>query len=305
MKKDFDYYKDLIEKKQLPEGFDQWLMTDDEGNTLAHVAVYMDKLLPDWTDKTEDWLIKDSLGNTIAHVAASRGILPPHWTCNTKNWLLKDINGDSIAHEAAYKGILPPDWTDKTEDWLTIAHVAAHSGVLPLNWTSNPENWLIKNSWEYSIGFLYSNAHKEHYNNPKTLEDYCKNMINHLYPLIYKKNGFEQGEINNLNNFLEPFLKCIDETTQKEWMKTSDNYSSFLIDYVDSIMNYIQDHLRFVDFIEGDDLILANQIKDNLDQTSHHLQNEKIKIKEYLFKQHEFKNQSIINENEIDLSRSL
>ena len=252
MEQDFNYYKDLIEKNQLPDGFDQWLMVGENDQTLAHIAV-KNKILPP---------------------------LPPNWTDNTKDWLVKNNDGATIAHLAARKSILPPDWT------------------------KNHEDWLIKSKHDFTIGFFYSEKNKNHFNNPINLEDYCQNMINHIYPIVEKGRVFK-FYAKNLNNFLNPFLSCIKEKSDKEWIKKSDDYSGYLIDYVESVIDYIKNNLLFDYDIGGDDLILANQIKENIKQTSLYIQDEKIKIKEHLFSRYESKNQSIINENEIDLSRSL
>ena len=219
MEKDFDYYKDLIEKNKFPEGlpesFDQWLMKGENGETLAHVA--------------------------------------------------------------SKKGILPTDWTDDINDWL------------------------IKNEKGQTIGFLYFSHHKEHYNNPQTIENYCQNIINHLYPIV-DNGAIESGYVNDLNIFLEPFIDSIQMQSKDDWMKTSDDYSGFLIDYVESIISHIQNHLYFDDFIVGYDLILANQIQDNLQQASHLINDEKMKIKEHLFSHYESKNKSIIDNKITDFS---
>ena len=227
-------------------------------------------------------------------------------------WLMKGKFSYTLAHFAAYKGILPPDWTDKKKDWLiennygdTVAHYASCNGILPPDWTNKPEDWLIEDGCWRTIGFCYSENSKHHYNDPKTLEDYCQNMNDHLFPIFRDNSEIFIFHLKSFNNFLNPFLKSIQEQKQDEWMKTSESYSGFLIDYTESIVSYIQDNLRFVDNIQGDDLILANQIKENLEQTSQHLQNEKIKIKEHLFAHHESKNQSIINEKEPSFSETL
>ena len=279
MDKDFDYYKKLIEEDQLPDSFNQWLMKGKFSYTLAHFAAEKGILPPDWTDKTEDWLVENKYRITIAHEAALKNILPTNWTDKTEDWLVKDRWGNTIAHEAAYSGFLPMDWTD------------------------DPKDWLIKNKWKDTIG-LYFCHHKEHYNNPKTLEEYCQNMIDHIYPIV-EKEKITSWYVNDVNNFLELFIDSIQKQSEDDWMKTSDDYSGFLIDYIESVIDYIQHNLRFDDDIRGDDLILVNQIKKNIEQTSQLIKDEKIKIKEHLFKHHESKNQSVIKEKEPDFSETL
>ena len=312
MEKDFEYYKNLIEQDQLPDGFDQWLMNDENGWTLAHIAACHGNLPPDWTDNPKDWLVKDRWGNTVAHDSTRSEILPKNWTDKPADWLMKDDDGITVAHLAVLIGILPPGWTDKTEDWLvkndydyTVASYAASKGTLPPDWTDDPNDWKIQDNDGYTIGFFYSLNHQQHYNNPQSIEEYCQNMKDHLFPIV-EKSLIQHYQINHFHHFLEPFISCIKGQTQDSWMKTSDTYSGFLIDYTESVVSYIQDNLRFVDFIEGDDLILANKIKDNLEQTSQHLQNEKIKIKEHLFLHYESKNKSIIKDNkEPDFSSTI
>ena len=286
MEKDFYYYKKLIEGNQLPDDFNQWLMqneydeTNDCGETLAHIAAFYGNLPVNWTDKREDWLNKSDHGLTVAHIAAVCGTLPTDWTDYTNDWLNKDNDG------------------------YTVAYLAARNGSLPKDWTDDPEDWKIQDYADLTIGFIYSNHHKEHYNNPKNLDDYCQNMIDHLYPIV-EKEKIASGHANDVNIFLEPFINSIQKQSEDDWMKTSDEYSGFLIDHVESVIDYIQHHLRFVDNIDGDDLILANQIKENIEQASQYIQDEKIRIKEHLFKHHEYKNNSAIKDDKIDLSRSL
>ena len=267
MERDFDYYLDLIEKNQLPDDFDQWLMMDKDGTALAHVAASYSILPSDWTDKTEDWLIKNhrGIGETIAFYAISNDILPVNWTDKTEDWL-EDFDGyRTLAHIAAKKGYLPPDWNGKKE-------------------------LLVKDSQGKSIGFYYY-ANLNKCDNNQTLEDYCQNMKDHLPSLIYER--------KLLINFLDPFLKSIQEQSQKEWMKTSDAYSVFLIDYVESIMDYIQDNLCFSDSIPYEEFEdLADKIKDKLNKTSQYIENEKVRIKEHLFKHYEDKNKSISKDEE-------
>ena len=305
MDKDFEYYTELIRKRKLPKNFNQWLVKDEEGNALAHIAAKHKILPPNWTNKREDWLVKDSNGYTVAHIATYYGILRLDWTDKTEDWLVEDFWGETIAHYAAKKGILPHDWTDDPKDWLikdkngeTIAHYAAEKRILPKDWTDKNEDWCIKNNNNETIGLLFCSDKKYHYNNPQTIEDYYKNTKDHLFPLTENFSKISNSKFIHVNNFLEPFIDIIKKQSQDDWMKSSDDYSGFLIDHVECII----DHLRYNLHFEN---IKGNNLR-NLIQASEYIKDEKMTIKQHLFEQHESKNQSIIKDNkEPDFSDTL
>ena len=86
-------------------------------------------------------------------------------------------------------------------------------------------------------------------------------------------------------------------------MKTSNNYFGFLIDYVEMIIGFIKDNIRLDQKMKDDNyLMLVNNFLDTIEKTSQYIKNEKIKIKEHLFKHHESKNQTIMKEKEPDFS---
>lgn len=229
MEQDFNYYKKIIEKYQLPDDLGQWLMTNEEGNTLAHIAAKKGILPPDWTDKTEHWLIKDALKTTIAHNAA--------------------ING-----------------------------------TLPINWTNDPQDWMIFDISNSSIGLNFSYNKKEHYNSPENLIEYAENIKNHLYPFL-DHTLTVMIDLQVLKAFINPFFREIKDTNIDGWLETSDEYSGFLIDYIESIVETIKEDLKF----EGKEKIPAffhKKITNEIDDTIDYIKQEKIVIKERLFNQY-------------------
>ena len=225
--------------------------------------------------------------------------------------LVSSESGNTLAHKAARDGNLQPDWTDKKEDWLvknkleiTIAHSAARKGILSPDWTDDPEDWLIKDDLNHTIGFIYSKHDKPFYNNPKTIEDHGQNIIDHILPIFERDKiiKISRSETYHFNIFLNPFLKKIKEQKFDDWMKTSDDYSGFLIDFVENIICNLKSNLNFEEETKYS-IKMIKEIEEIIDQ----IQNDKLKIKEHLFKHYESKNQSIINEKEQkhDLSDTL
>ena len=244
MEKDFYYYKKLIEGNQLPDDFNQWLMIDGYGTTLAHIAAYEGVLPTDWTDDPKDWIIRD-------------------------------------------------------KDRITIAHEAALKNILPTNWTTNKEDWLIEIEHR-TIGFIFSSKNYKHYNDPKTLVEYSQNIINHLLPLI-SNNFIGSDSVLNINNFLNPFYNKIIEQKHDDWIKTSDEYSGFLIDYVETIINQMEIKKYFsID----DDNLFFDEFNDNIEQIKKIIEYNKIEIKNRLFSHHESKHQSI-RKDKLDFSNTL
>lgn len=114
-------------KQELPGGFDRWYLTNDEGETLAHVAARYGYLHDDF--KGWAWAMPNS-GYTVAHIAAVHGRLPKDF----HNWELANEHGVTVAHVAAEHGTLPKDFDRvglSTRLGTTVAHVLAIHGRLP------------------------------------------------------------------------------------------------------------------------------------------------------------------------------
>ena len=217
MEKDFDYYKKLINKNQLPNDFDQWLMTDKDdgyGTTLAHFAAYNCKLPRDWTDKSEDWLIKDKLGNTVAH-------------------------------HAAYSGSLPDDFTElsiKNNDGKTIGY------------------------YHYLFGdFSFSDS----------LKELCDDVVNHIVSM-HDNNNRDSLNMTAIEKIIFKFQAHISNATTETLMKTSDDYSGFLIDYVENTVSAIFEKIK--NFQEDKAIIK------NTEDLLLHISQHRTDIKEQLFK---------------------
>ena len=237
----------LLINDELPEHFNEWLVEDENNLKLVHLAARIGKLPYNWTGNPEDWLIEDSNRNTVADILVGHDRLPPNWTNKTKHWLRKDEFGSTFAHRMAKQGKLPTDWTDKTEDWLikdglgdTVAYYAVNNGILPSDWTSNPNDWLLSNDEGESIALLYSIKNKDHYNNPKSLIEYLKNIENIFVPYFSNDDIFYIYDFNIISNFLSPVYDKVEKTCDKEWMSTSENHSGFLIDYALNIFEEIE-----------------------------------------------------------------
>jgi hypothetical protein len=122
-------------ESNLPPGFNQWNLADNEGRTVAQIAAVLGDLpvnnLGMWS-----WIVQpeDLRKNTIAHLAAFvRGIPEGGYF---DQWNSKNENGDTVAEMAVLGGNLPANsrlWTwiidKKTDD--TLAHWAAGQGCLP------------------------------------------------------------------------------------------------------------------------------------------------------------------------------
>jgi hypothetical protein len=100
---------------RLPANFNQWGLADKEGWTVAHTA--SDGCLP---EDFSQWDLANSKGWTVAHVAAARQ-LPPNFT----QWGLADKDGWTVAHEFADHTGIPPVvyWGDRDCQGLTVAEV--------------------------------------------------------------------------------------------------------------------------------------------------------------------------------------
>lgn len=114
----------------LPEGFNNWEWQNAEGKTVAHEAAYEDTL-PEGFDQ---WHMSDNTGWTVAHTAAMTNHLPVGFT----QWSLSKPNGWSVAHVAASHGCLPKDftqWKISNHVGWSVAHEAAMYSRLPENFT--------------------------------------------------------------------------------------------------------------------------------------------------------------------------
>ena len=106
----------LVNDKPFPSDFDQWdLSADEDGWTVAHAAVYFNRLPVDFNR----WNLADKDGLTVAHFAAFWGRLPSSFN----QWNIADESGWTVAHEAALFGHLPASfdqWNLTDKDGITV-----------------------------------------------------------------------------------------------------------------------------------------------------------------------------------------
>ena len=103
----------------LPKGFTQWEIADDDGWTVAHVAAEYGNL-PEGFDR---WELANEDGWTVAHEAALQGTLPKGFD----RWDLADKYGRTPAHMAAARGHLPKDfnkWDLADKGGRTVRQIA-------------------------------------------------------------------------------------------------------------------------------------------------------------------------------------
>lgn len=286
---EFKYYEDLIENKgRTPDHFnrDQWLMTNDNGLTLAHVAAGRGILPPDWTDNSEDWLVKDKDDLSIAFVAASSHCLEPDWTDKTEDWLIRAselYSLQTIAHLAAAHNLLSENWTKNKEDWLvkdkfdnTVAHYAAKEGHLKQDWTDKPEDWLFKNKSGISIAVnaLQGDCFPDVFLKNKKLwldEDQYGETIAHSAIRIGKFNPdniINQNDWLKMNNagetigFLYSAISAHHHNNPQDLHEYMKNYRDHLEPYMDK-ENAMRNELQSFRFILGFLTPLLVEIKHN------------------------------------------
>lgn len=115
---------------QLPFDFADWGMTDENGLTIADIAME-NGVIPQNFDPIRLYNNR----YTFAHVLARIGGLP----ANYKDWQYTDVLGWSVAHEAAASGNLSEDF----DDWYikegdlhrTVLYTAATHGTFPLTFS--------------------------------------------------------------------------------------------------------------------------------------------------------------------------
>ncbi len=78
----------------LPADFDNWELTDDRGQSVAHVAATHGHLPKDF----DQWGIATPSGFTVAHTAAVHGHLPEDFD----QWEMTDNEGATVRDEYEY-----------------------------------------------------------------------------------------------------------------------------------------------------------------------------------------------------------
>lgn len=87
----------------LPEGFNDWSLSDEDGWTIGDEAATYGQL-PEGFDQ---WSLADENEWTIAHSAAGGGKLPKDFhTTHPDVWILKDIHGLSVEVVARMNGYI-------------------------------------------------------------------------------------------------------------------------------------------------------------------------------------------------------
>jgi hypothetical protein len=92
----------LAREGELPDGFYQWDLANNNGFTVAHEAAFSGYLPCDF----DQWDMTNNSGWTVAHMAAEGGNLP----CDFDQWKLTTYSGWTVAHSAAESGHLPCDF---------------------------------------------------------------------------------------------------------------------------------------------------------------------------------------------------
>jgi hypothetical protein len=105
----------------LPPDFKDWWRSDENGQTVAHVAVLYYPLPPDF----KDWAaVSNGIdGVTVAHYVIFWGHRLPE---SFDQWDLADKNGSTVAHLAAELGLLPENfdqWDLADNDGETVRDV--------------------------------------------------------------------------------------------------------------------------------------------------------------------------------------
>lgn len=205
----YQNYYDKMKISQLPEDFDQWLLPNHKNTTtLAHEAAKLNKLPLYWTSCPEDWLQKDNLDFCVAHYAAKNGCLPTDWTDDPRDWLVKDRFGSTIAHIAASKNALPEDFP-----YLEF-----------------------KNSQSITIGLRLFQS--QHFPLKEDIYEFSQDIKKHILP-CFNNLKLNKEDSKSIHSFMSIFYHKLNEASVEELMTTSEQYSGFLLNHVESIISEI------------------------------------------------------------------
>lgn len=297
--KKVDYYKELIDNNRLPEHFNQWLMTDKNGSTIAHYAADYGNLPENWTIEKELWLLVDNNGNTIAHIAASSSSLPLDWTDNPEDWLICDDQNFTVAHCAASTDSLPSDWIENNKQHLflingygmSIAHYLAIHNTLMLESIENRDDLLIKNAEGKTVGY-YFYQHKNNLSSIEDIEEYLSVIDNH-FNLLCENHVKNSTHLEIILMSIKGLASLIQKASLDEYQRTSDDYSGFLIDHLEDFTTKIKNNVSYSKLVAISAKERIDMINNCFNEIFDLIKTNKIKVKESLFKYHESKNNAV------------